>query len=56
MHTPSLHGMTLPTGLKGEDFTYLHEMIVTQELVRAGGRGFSDGFQGTSALDAQGVC
>lgn len=25
-----LHGLTLPTGLRGEDFDYFHELIITQ--------------------------
>jgi alkylation response protein AidB-like acyl-CoA dehydrogenase len=41
-----LHGLTLPGGLKGEDFDYFHEQIITQELIRGKARGFADGFQG----------
>ncbi|SCZ99129.1 BZ3500_MvSof-1268-A1-R1_Chr3-1g05828 [Microbotryum saponariae] len=41
-----LHGLTLPGGVKGEDFDYFHEQIVTQELVRTGARGYADGLQG----------
>ncbi|GAA6005841.1 hypothetical protein JCM11491_004030 [Sporobolomyces phaffii] len=41
-----LKGLTLPGGVKGEDFDYFHEQIVTQELVRAGARGYADGLQG----------
>ncbi|KAL7009249.1 hypothetical protein EMMF5_001447 [Cystobasidiomycetes sp. EMM_F5] len=41
-----LHGLTLPSGLKGEDFDYFHELIITQELSRIGARGYSDGFLG----------
>lgn len=44
--TPLLKGLSLPGGVKGEDFDYFHEMIITQELVRAGGRGYADGLQG----------
>ncbi|GAA5935723.1 uncharacterized protein JCM15063_001782 [Sporobolomyces koalae] len=41
-----LHGLTLLGGVKGEEFDYFHESIVTQELVRAGARGYADGLQG----------
>lgn len=41
-----LHGLTLPSGLKGEDFDYFHELIITQELSRIGARGYSDGLLG----------
>ena len=41
-----LYGLTLPGGLKGEDFDYFHEQIITQELIRGKARGFADGFQG----------
>ncbi|KAH9814192.1 acyl-CoA dehydrogenase/oxidase [Melampsora americana] len=41
-----LHGLTLPSGLKGEDYDYFHELILTQELGRTGARGFSDGMLG----------
>ena len=41
-----LHGLTLPTGLKGENFDYFHELVVTQEFSRIGARGYADGFQG----------
>lgn len=44
--TKLLHGLTLPGGVKGEDFNYFHELIVTQELVRTGTRGYADGLQG----------
>jgi hypothetical protein len=29
--------------MKGEDFDYLHELVVTQELARMGARGYQDG-------------
>ncbi|KAK9897971.1 acyl-CoA dehydrogenase NM domain-like protein [Cystobasidium minutum MCA 4210] len=41
-----LHGLTLPSGLKGEDFDYFHELIITQEISRIGSRGYSDGLLG----------
>lgn len=41
-----LHGLTLPGGVKGEDYDYFHEQIITQELVRGGARGYADGLQG----------
>lgn len=49
--TKLLHGLKLPAGVNGEtfdgkDFDYFHEMIITQELVRAGARGYADGMQG----------
>jgi hypothetical protein len=27
-----LHGLTLPGGVKGEDFDYFHELVLNQEL------------------------
>jgi hypothetical protein len=41
-----LHGLSLPSGLKGEEFDYFHELIITQELSRIGSRGYSDGLLG----------
>lgn len=41
-----LHGLNLPAGLDGKEFDYFHELVVTQELVRAGARGYADGLQG----------
>lgn len=41
-----LKGLTLPGGVKGEDFDYFHELIITQELSRIGSRGYSDGLLG----------
>jgi alkylation response protein AidB-like acyl-CoA dehydrogenase len=39
-----LHGVELVGGaVKGEEFDYFHDMIVTQEMVRANARGFQDG-------------
>ncbi|KAF2758211.1 acyl-CoA dehydrogenase NM domain-like protein [Pseudovirgaria hyperparasitica] len=38
-----LHGRTLPGGVKGEEFDYLHDLVTAQELVRANARGFMDG-------------
>jgi predicted heme/steroid binding protein len=34
-----LHGLTLLGGVKGEEFDYLHDLIVAQEMVRANARG-----------------
>jgi alkylation response protein AidB-like acyl-CoA dehydrogenase len=41
-----LHGRKLFADVKGEEFDYFHELIITQELVRMGARGFGDGLQG----------
>ncbi|KAI1613971.1 acyl-CoA dehydrogenase [Exophiala viscosa] len=38
-----LAGLTLPGGVKGEEFDYFHDLIVAQELSRAVARGFQDG-------------
>ncbi|ORY87660.1 acyl-CoA dehydrogenase [Protomyces lactucae-debilis] len=39
-----LHGRVLVGDIKGEDYSYIHEMIVNQELARPGpARGFGDG-------------
>ncbi|KAL2809430.1 acyl-CoA dehydrogenase/oxidase [Aspergillus granulosus] len=38
-----LHGLTLLGGVRGEEFDYLHDLIVAQEMVRANARGFQDG-------------
>ncbi|KAL3477447.1 acyl-CoA dehydrogenase/oxidase [Aspergillus californicus] len=39
-----LHGRTLLGGVvKGEEFDYLHDLIVAQEMSRANARGFQDG-------------
>ncbi|KAI2625735.1 acyl-CoA dehydrogenase NM domain-like protein [Hypoxylon sp. NC1633] len=39
-----LHGVNLMDGaVKGEEFDYFHDMIVSQESVRANARGFQDG-------------
>ena len=32
-----LHGRKLPGGVKPEEFTYFHELVVVQELSRLGG-------------------
>ena len=42
-----LHGLNLLSGLDGKKFDYFHELVVTQELVRCGARGYSDGLQGS---------
>ena len=41
-----LHGRKLFGRIKGEEFDYFHEMILTQELCRTGARGFGDGLNG----------
>jgi alkylation response protein AidB-like acyl-CoA dehydrogenase len=42
-----LKGLTLFNGLvKPEEFDYFHELIITQEFVRCGARGYGDGLQG----------
>lgn len=39
-----LHGVELLGGVvKGEEFDYFHDLVVSQELVRANARGFQDG-------------
>ncbi|ORX39785.1 acyl-CoA dehydrogenase/oxidase [Kockovaella imperatae] len=39
-----LHGQNLMGGVvKGEEFDYFHEMVLTQELVRIAARGYADG-------------
>ncbi len=39
-----LHGRRLLEGvIKGEEFEYFHDLIVSQEMTRAGTRGFQDG-------------
>lgn len=39
-----MHGVNLLDGaVKGEEFDYFHDMIVSQELVRVNARGFQDG-------------
>lgn len=42
-----LHGKVLMGGaVKGEEFDYLHELVVNQELALCGARGYIDGCQG----------
>ncbi|KIM24952.1 hypothetical protein M408DRAFT_331433 [Serendipita vermifera MAFF 305830] len=42
-----LKGLTLMDGIvKPEEFDYFHEMVLTQELVRVGARGYGDGMLG----------
>ncbi|PWN46570.1 acyl-CoA dehydrogenase NM domain-like protein [Violaceomyces palustris] len=41
-----LHGRKLFADIKGEEFDYFHELIITQELVRCAVRGFGDGLNG----------
>jgi hypothetical protein len=38
-----LHGKKLMGVVKGEEFDYLHDLIISQEFVRANARGFQDG-------------
>ncbi|KAH8818477.1 acyl-CoA dehydrogenase-like protein [Hyaloscypha sp. PMI_1271] len=39
-----LHGVNIMDGaVKGEEFDYFHDLIITQEMVRANARGFQDG-------------
>ncbi|KAL0076973.1 acyl-CoA dehydrogenase/oxidase [Phycomyces blakesleeanus] len=40
---PWLKGLKLPSGIKGEDFDYFHELIAHQETGRLGAPGFADG-------------
>lgn len=39
-----LHGLILPGGMRGQDFDYLGELVVTQEIARIGARGYQDGW------------
>ena len=41
-----LQGRKLFADIKPEEFDYFCELIITQELVRMGARGFGDGLQG----------
>ena len=51
-----LHGKTLLGGaVDGKEFDYLHDMIVTQELVRANARGFQDGNMAGMAISLSAV-
>lgn len=38
-----LHGLVLPGDVKGEDFTYFHELVVIQEMCRIGAPGYMAG-------------
>ena len=38
-----LHGKNLMGVVKGEEFDYLHDLVVCQEFTRTGARGFQDG-------------
>ena len=40
---PWLKGLTLPGGIKPEEFDYFHELIAHQETARIGAPGFADG-------------
>ncbi|GAA6009520.1 uncharacterized protein JCM10292_002607 [Rhodotorula paludigena] len=40
-----LHGLTLPGGVRGEDFDYFHELVVIQEMCRVGAPGYMAGLQ-----------
>lgn len=51
-----LHGRSLLGGVvDGKEFDYLHDMIVTQELVRANARGFQDGNMAGMAISLTAV-
>jgi alkylation response protein AidB-like acyl-CoA dehydrogenase len=41
-----LHGRKLMGCMRGEDFDYFHDLVVTQELTRCRARGFHDGIMG----------
>lgn len=43
---PHLKGLKLLADVKPEEFDYFHELVISQELSRLGGRGFADGMQG----------
>lgn len=38
-----LHGRKLLGGVKGEEYDYFHELIISQEVARLGTRGYFDG-------------
>ncbi|KAL1751462.1 acyl-CoA dehydrogenase/oxidase [Schizophyllum commune] len=46
-----LKGLTLMNGLvKPEEYDYFHELIITQEIVRCGARGYGDGLLGGKVI------
>jgi len=46
-----LKGLSLFHGLvKPEEFDYFHELIITQEMIRTGARGYSDGLLGGKVI------
>ncbi|KAH9043419.1 peroxisomal acyl-CoA-dehydrogenase [Lactarius hengduanensis] len=46
-----LKGLSLFNGLvKPEEFDYFHELIITQELIRTGSRGYADGLLGGKVI------
>ncbi|KAH7928235.1 acyl-CoA dehydrogenase NM domain-like protein [Leucogyrophana mollusca] len=46
-----LQGLTLMNGIvKPEQFDYFHELIITQEIVRCGARGYGDGLLGGKVI------
>jgi alkylation response protein AidB-like acyl-CoA dehydrogenase len=51
-----LHGRSLLGGaVKGEDFDYFHDLVLSQELIRANARGFQDGNMAGLAIGATAV-
>ncbi|GAA5951561.1 hypothetical protein JCM3765_005970 [Sporobolomyces pararoseus] len=50
-----LHGLTLPGGVKGEEFDYFHELVVIQELCRIGAPGYMAGLQAGMVISAPGI-
>ncbi|PWY68404.1 acyl-CoA dehydrogenase NM domain-like protein [Aspergillus heteromorphus CBS 117.55] len=51
-----LHGQTLLGGaVDGKDFDYLHDLVVSQELVRSNARGFQDGNMAGMAISLTAV-
>ncbi|KAA8650964.1 hypothetical protein EYZ11_003169 [Aspergillus tanneri] len=51
-----LHGRTLVGGaVDGKEFDYIHDMIVTQEMVRSNARGFQDGNMAGMAISLTAV-
>ncbi|KAF7716768.1 Acyl-CoA dehydrogenase family protein [Penicillium ucsense] len=51
-----LHGRSILGGvIDGKEFDYLHDMIVTQEMVRANARGFQDGNMAGMAISLTAV-